>query len=277
MENEAAFQRLRAYIVHLCGIDIPSGKSYLFETRFARMMAENGIHDFEEFYQLILASGGALDQPLINAIATHETQWFRDSAPWNVIEETLLPRWICEIAEGRRNRIRIWFSAVSTGQEAYSTVMCIDRYLRKNHIKEVSLSNFYFFATDISVNAVGIAKKGRYNRISITRGLGGAYRNEYFANDGSVWEIDERIRRAVSFRQLNLLGDYSALGHFDLIFCRYLLIYFPQDIQKKVAYKMHNALTVGGVLFTGNYVMLDLFSPYFDPCHYGNMTYYAKK
>jgi len=141
----------------------------------------------------------------------------------------------------------------------------------------VSLKNFDFFATDISSHVLEIAKKGRYDKISIMRGLNEQYKIDYFLNNGSVWTINPEICNAVKFLKFNLMDDYQVFGLFDIIFCRYVLIYFSDELKTEIAAKMNYSLLDNGVLFTGNYVIYDLFRNNYDAEYYGNMSYYIKK
>lgn len=275
-ENE--FSLLSNYVLQNCGITIPPEKAYLFETRLSTLMLHAGVDSFGAFYDHILSRvDPSLPQKIIDAITTNETLWFRDGMPWRVLEEVLLPNLVSQLLSGKKNRIRIWSAAVSTGQEMYSTVMCVDHYLRKNRVKGVELSDFDFVATDISNRVLGIAKKGRYDRISIMRGLSDDYKARYFAKNNASWDIDPRIREAVQFAHLNLQNSYHTLGVFDIIFCRYVLIYFPDTLKKEIIGKMEKTLVAGGTLFTGNYALYDLLSDHFETNHYENLTYYSKR
>jgi len=275
-ENE--FLLLRDYIRETCGITIPPEKSYLFETRLTKLMLDAGVESFGEFHRYIVSNQDlTLRQKIINAITTNETLWFRDVAPWKVLEEIYLPNFVEELTSGRKKRVRIWCAAVSTGQEVYSTVMCVDDYLNRNCTNGIDLSYFDFFATDISSSVIDIARRGRYDNISIMRGLNDYYRTKYFVKNGSSWDIDPKIHDAVRFENFNLQKSYHKFGLFDIIFCRYVLIYFSDDFKKEVVSKMHHALTDDGVLFTGNYILYDLFKDNFEANHYDNITYYSKK
>ena len=276
--NEREFELLTRYINENSGIVIPPEKSYLIETRLSGMMASLGMEAFGELYDYIVRDKDPiLLKKVINAITTNETMWFRDGAPWKVLEERILPQLVKKLGSGEKNRARMWFSAASTGQEPYSTVMCVDDYLYKNRIWSVTLENFDFIATDISSGVLDTAKKGRYDQISITRGLDEYYKNKYFTKNGPMWELDGKIREAVRFFEFNLQRSFHMLGRFDVIFCRYVMIYFSESTNREIVGKMHNALADGGVLFTGNYVFYELFEGRFDTCHYGNLTYYTKK
>jgi len=123
------FLLMQKYISQRCGILITEDKSYLIEKRLSKLLAQSGSKIFINFYYLLQQRGNEkLAQRVIDAITTNETLWFRDGNPWLTLEDVLLPRYITEIREGRRSRVRIWSAACATGQEPYSTAMCIDRY-----------------------------------------------------------------------------------------------------------------------------------------------------
>ncbi|MCL2741126.1 MAG: protein-glutamate O-methyltransferase CheR [Oscillospiraceae bacterium] len=277
--GDEEFKALQAYVYENSGILIPPEKAYLFQTRLVPLMLKAGAATFGEFVRHVKGgSDEALKEKVIGALTTNETFWFRDSAPWKVLEDRLLPTYVKELAEGSRAQVRIWFAAASTGQEAYSTVMCVDDHLRRCQVGGVSLSDFRFLATDISGGVLELARKGRYDAISMTRGLDGRYRDKYFTQDASAWEIDARVRDAVRFERFNLLDDYRAFGRFDVIFLRYVLIYFPSALKKEIIDRMHGALARKGVLFTGSYALFDYFDEgMYEEGHCGNLTYYTRK
>ena len=275
--SEDEYFLFRDYIADSCGIFIPPEKSYLLETRLIGPMLEVGIESFSEFHKYITSNlGSPIHQKIINSITTNETLWFRDASPWKVIEEEYLPKLVEQLLSGEKKRVRIWCTAVSTGQEAYSTAMCVENYLSMNNIKDIDLSSFDFFATDVSSRVLSVAKRGRYDSISIMRGLSDYYREKYFIKNESVWEIDPKIREAVRFENFNLKDSFKLFGKFDIIFCRYVLIYFTDELKRQIVEKMHDVLTDDGVLFTGNYALFDLFKDMFTVNHYDNMTYYTR-
>ena len=276
--SEYEFMLFSNYIAKISGIVIPPEKAYLVETRLSKLMLDAGADSFVKFYDYVISNADpGMPQKIIDVMAIGETMWFRDAMPWNVLERVKLPTFVEEIASGKKSKIRIWCSAVSTGQEVYSAAMCIDDYLTKNQVQGVDLSNFSFFASDISTRVLDVAKKGRYDKISIMRGLNDYYRTKYFTNNGMAWDIDPKIKDAVQFERFNLQDSYTPFGMFDIIFCRYVLTYFSDEFKKEIAAKMRDSLVDGGLLFTGNYVLYDLFKHDFDSNPYGTSTYFSKK
>ena len=276
--SNAAFGLFKKYIHDKCGINIGEEKAYLIETRLSKLLVDAQVSSFEALYHKIVKEDDAsMAVKVIDAITTNETLWFRDKTPWLILEELLLPKYIEKLRMGEKQRIRIWSAAASTGQEAYSTAMCIDRYLEKNAIKDITLSHFQIIATDISNTVLEIAKKGRYDAVSMIRGMAPEYKDRYFTKQGMAWKIDDKIKNAITFKSFNLQNSFVFLGQFDVIFFRYVLIYFANILREEIFNKLSTTIEKEGTLIIGAseiYHQLDLF---FDMKHHTQGTYYMRR
>jgi len=149
---------------------------------------------------------------------------------------------------------------------------------RRQGIDDIKPSHFEILATDVSNEALQTAISGRYDQISVTRGLADIYRDRYFNRDGRFWTLQEEIKNAVNFRHFNLKDSFVPLGRFDIVFCRYVTIYFYEEFKKLVLDKIASALTTGGVLFLGN---SELFADHWDSFnpqeHKGGIYYRVKE
>ncbi|MBF8982102.1 protein-glutamate O-methyltransferase CheR [Lutibacter sp. B2] len=272
------FTLMKKYIEEKCGISLGEEKAYLIESRLSRLLISSGLSSFSEFYSKIIKQDDKhMTEKIIDAITTNETSWFRDKIPWIILEEVLLPKYINQIRNGEKSKIRIWCAACSTGQEPYSIIMCIDHFLNKNGIKDITLDDFEILATDISSTVLQIAKMGRYDSISIMRGLDQTYKNKYFESQGRVWLIDEKIKNAVRFKAFNLQNSFLLLGKFDIVFCRYVMIYFSKEFKEEIVRKIAYALEDEGLLFIGSSELLNNKDDYFEKNYYQNSPYYRKR
>ncbi len=255
----SGFSSMKKLIEQKCGILIDEEKAYLIESRLSGLLAESGLMSFEEFFEKIsFKNDPEMIERMIDAMTTNETMWFRDRTPWLILERFLLPLYIETLRQGVKSKIRIWSAGCSTGQEPYSIAMYINRFLSCNNIKDISISQFEILATDISRSALDIAEMGRYDNISVMRGLTEEYRDLYFTGSNRLWVINDSIRNAVKFRRFNLQNDFALLGDFDLVFCRYTMIYFSDTFKKEVLYKIHKSLIKNGILIIGSSeLMLD--------------------
>lgn len=106
-------------------------------------------------------------------------------------------------------------------------------------------------ATDISTEMVARARSGIYSQFEVQRGLPVQLLVKYFQQDGDRWQLSEKIRRMVTFREFNLLQDPRALGTFDIVFCRNVLIYFDQETKRKVLEGVSRQIAPDGYLYLG--------------------------
>lgn len=270
-----AFALFQKYIEEHCGIKILDDKEYLIESRLSRFLIQFNLSTFDELYYLLSRQHQpALAEAIIDAITTNETQWFRDKTPWRYLEESLLPRYIKDLREGRRSRVRIWSAACATGQEPYSTAMCIDRYLCRHDIKDITLAHFEILATDISHTVLKLAQLGKYDMISMSRGLEREYRDSYFQQEGRIWRLKPEIQNAVRFRQFNLQHGFTGLGRFDVIFLRYVTIYFSEPFKAQIVKKIARALNPGGVLILGNSEVFLNYADFYQAELFNNINFY---
>ena len=110
--SSTEFKLLRDYIEERCGIALGEEKAYLIETRLTKLMALNGCDDFTQFHRLIKNSNDAtLHDKIIDAMTTNETLWFRDTHPFVILREKILPDLVKELRAGKRQKVRIWSAA----------------------------------------------------------------------------------------------------------------------------------------------------------------------
>lgn len=269
------FILFQKYIEEQCGISIRDDKAYLIESRLSKFLVKFSLESFEELYQMLSQQQNkALAEDVIDALTTNETLWFREKTPWEFMTETLLERYIQEIRQGKRFRVRIWSAACSTGQEPYSIAMCIDTYLERHGIKDITLGHFEILATDISSTVLQMAKRGKYDSISMARGLDPSYRDRYFRQEGRTWALDEKIKNAVQFVQFNLQKSFSNFGKFDLVFCRYVAIYFSESFKKEIFKKISFSLVQDGILILGNSEVFFDYKEDYDVKQYKNTVFY---
>jgi chemotaxis protein methyltransferase CheR len=181
--------------------------------------------------------------PLING----ETFFFRDHGQFDLLRLRILP----ELIERRRSAktLRLWSAGCASGEEAYSLAMLVDMLL-----PERGDWNIFILGSDIDETALVKARLGRYRQWSF-RMVQPALIQRYFRQQGDEWILDERIRRMVTFRAGDLIGDSipaDELGSMDLILCRNVFIYFDSDDVTAVAEKLAAALSEGGYLMTAH-------------------------
>lgn len=272
------FSLMKRYIEDKCGILISEDKAYLIESRLSKLLIDFKCNTFEEFYKLIYENKDeGITERIIDAITTNETLWFRDRKPWDILENVLMPEYVDQLRKNKKDKVRIWSAGCSTGQEPYTVAMIIDNYLSKNNISDVSISQFEIVATDISGSIIELAKAARYDAISIMRGLPEFYKNKYFEKQGRIYILKDNIKKMIKFYKFNLQKSFIFLGNFDLIYCRYVTIYFSDILKDDILKRIGLVLQQNGKLFLGSSEIYFNFNVYYDKKDYMGSVYYEVK
>jgi chemotaxis protein methyltransferase CheR len=242
------FDQFRVFLEKACGILLGDNKQYLVASRLNKLMETQGIKSLGELVQRIQSQPrSGLREQVVDAMTTNETLWFRDSYPFEVLKNKVLPE---AIKASPNQRLRIWSAACSSGQEPYSLSMSLDEFERGN---SGSLkAGVQIVATDLSGLMLNNCKTGEYDSLAIARGLSPERLQRYFDPKGAGrYAIKAPIRSRVEFRSFNLLDSYASLGKFDVVFCRNVLIYFSAQVKKDILTRIHGTLKRGGYLFLG--------------------------
>ena len=275
MITATEFKLLRGYIAEHCGIALGDEKSYLVDTRLCELLQETGCVDFGALYRLAVHdSSHQLRNRIMDAMTTNETLWFRDGHPFTILKEKLIPQLVEQLRSGARSRIRIWSAACSTGQEPYSIAMVARdlcrtvRGLRPEHVE--------ILASDISPTALSIAQTGRYDENSWKRGLPEEFGQRYFRQDGQTRVVDDEIKRMVTFQKFNLQDAPDTLGRFDIIFCRYVAIYFSDDFRRILYARLARTMEPNGYLLISAVENLRGVCAAFEPLEHASGIYYRR-
>jgi chemotaxis protein methyltransferase CheR len=249
----SSFNCLAALLYAGSGLVIGQDKTYLLETRLGPVLKQHGLTDLDALAARIRpvapGAGGTmsvsgLEQDVIEAMTTNESLFFRDDKPFTHFRTHALPRLLS--ARAPTSKIRLWSAAASSGQEAYSLAMTLIE-MRAS----VGARTFEIVGTDIARDQLARAQEGVYSQFEVQRGLPIQHLVKYFAKDGLNWRLIPEVRAMVQFRVWNLLSDLRALGQFDIVFCRNVLIYFDQPTKTRVLEAIARQMPSDGLLYLG--------------------------
>ncbi len=219
------------------------------------------------------------DRKYIEILASHltigETYFFREQDTFRALEERIIPELVAS-RHGNDRRLRIWSAGCSTGEEAYSIAILLNRMIP--HIREWNIA---ILATDINPGFLSRASEGKYTEWSF-RGTPAWVREDYFRQRGQkYWEILPSVNKMVTFSYLNLVEDvYPSLlnntNAMDIIFCRNVLMYFSPHIVNKVIKGLNNSLINGGWLFLSPTDAIRPLPEELLPVHFPEFTIYRK-
>lgn len=241
------FEFFTTLVERVSGISYKEGKEYLLESRLNELALSLGFKSIKDLYELVKKKPEyKIISEIVDALTTNETYFLRDPHVFESIRNHVIPELLKK--REREKKISIWSAACSTGQEPYSVGMLIHEHFN-SYLKSYA---FEIYASDISKKSVEKAKTGIYNQIEVNRGLPVTFLIKYFKQEGAHWRIDDKIKNMVKFDVLNLLEISQKLRNsFDLILCRYVLIYFSDQTKQKVFRDIWNFLKPGGYLILG--------------------------
>ena len=243
--TDADFDYLRAFLKTRSGLALTPEKRYLVDSRLTPVCKRFSLSTLRDLVGCLrLGADGAIERAVIEAMTTNETFFFRDRAPFDLFRDVLLPRLLAARATTRR--LRIWCAAASTGQEPYSLAMLLQEAAPRLAGWKVEI-----VATDLSTEVLEKAKLGLYSHFEVQRGLPVQLMVKHFEAVGEQWRISAGIRAMVDYRQLNLLHGFEALGTFDVIYCRNVLIYFDAPTKGEVLCRLAAALAPDGAVLLG--------------------------
>ena len=241
----AGFAGLQRFLREASGLSLDDDKRYLIEDRLRPILRDAKLSGLDDLSRSLHANARSdLARSVAEALTINETSFFRDKALFRTVADQLLPRLIAARAD--RRRLRIWCAGCSTGQEPYSVAMLIDEHMRRLSGWQIEI-----VATDLSRTVIQAARQGRYSQFEVQRGLPVTLLLRYFQRSGESWQISDYLRAKIAFSTLNLMEGFEALGRFDVVFCRNVLIYFDATTKARVLGHLSDALEDDGVLVLG--------------------------
>lgn len=232
------YEALKQSILELTKIDLNSYKERQMKRRIDALIAKYGIRSYSEYVSKLKTDRIAFDE-FINYITINVSEFYRNPEQWTLLEKEIFPYLFNNFGKD----LKIWSAACSTGDEPYSLVMLLSKFIPLSRIK--------IYATDIDLTVMEKAKAGLYN-IKSLKDLPEEYLNKYFKliND-KTYQISDEIKSCVTFKKHDLLKDPYPSGY-DLIVCRNVLIYFTDEAKNNIYANFHSSLKKDGLLFVGS-------------------------
>ena len=253
VEGEFAFTaddfRQIAQILHAhAGIALHEGKAALVYSRLAKRLRTLGLRSFREYCALI-AGQEEIDerQAMMAALTTNVTRFFREPHHFDHLRDKVMPALAARARAG--GRVRLWSAACSNGQEPYSMALTV-----LSALPDAADLDVRILATDIDPNMVAEGRAGEY-RAELIEPVPPALRQKWFRKtrgEAGSYTVADELSRLVSFRELNLIGDWPMKGTFDVIFCRNVVIYFDDATQEQVWSRFLPYMAKGATLYIGH-------------------------
>lgn len=234
MDNYEGF---KAKVLSMTKIDLSSYKEKQMRRRIDSLVSRNNCKSYDEYVDLLKKDTAVFDE-FINFLTINVSEFYRNPDQWELLHNEYFPYLMGKFGK----KLKIWSAACSTGDEPYSLVMALSRF--------VPLSDIHIIATDIDKQVIAQAKTGLYSEKSI-KNVPDDLKNKYFTKVGSSYQISDDIKRCVEFKTHDLLRD-PYLKDMDMIVCRNVLIYFTEEAKEDIYRKFYAALKDKAILFIGS-------------------------
>jgi chemotaxis protein methyltransferase CheR len=243
--SDEDFQALRRLVREVTGISLSEQKRELVYGRLARRLRALNLRSFREYRTLLSQDDGRELVQLCNAITTNLTAFFREPHHFEHLRR--------EVAQWGQasKRLRVWSAGCSSGEEPYSIAITVTEAL-----PDIAERDAKILATDLDTNMVSTAQDGIYPAASLDDMPKGR-RVRFFertsrGRESASISVAQPVRRLITFKQLNLIGEWPMKGPFDAIFCRNVMIYFDGPTKANLVKRFVNLLKPGGFLYIGH-------------------------
>lgn len=244
--SDRDFKRLAKFAHAEFGITLSIAKKPLVFSRLNKRLVASGATSFSNYLDRLESNSLALERAeLVSALTTNVTSFFREKHHFDTLANEALPS--LQKLKERSSKLRIWSAGCSSGQEPYSIAMSV-----LSHFPEYEQSDFKILATDIDPKVIKAAKSGKYNMDLITSIPPFAQREWIKKGDKDEVNIDDSLKKYITFAELNLIKSWPMRGPFDIIFCRNVAIYFETTTQQVLWKRFVDLLHPGGYLFIGH-------------------------
>ena len=246
-------EKVKKLLYSLTGITLADNKDIMISNRIDKLKRNcNYNGDVVDLLKSI-EQGNHLTE-FINSFTTNKTHFFREDFHFLDLKDRVLPMFA-----NNGNKIQMYCSASSTGEEPYSMAMSV--FEAKNELnKNISAS---IIATDIDTNVLEYAANGIYRFSKSSKEFPSWIKpQKYFkrrvqknlAGEEVLIKVNDELKRMITFQVMNLNDNtYPFSSHqFDVIFCRNVLIYFSSEDQNKILKKLFKHLKIGGTLYLGH-------------------------
>jgi chemotaxis protein methyltransferase CheR len=216
--------------------------------RLSKRLRSLGLSRFSDYRRLLENDPSSEMEHFSNAITTNLTAFFRERHHFDYMTQELIP--VLMDRYRTKRRLRIWSAGCSTGEEPYSLAITL-----RECIPNIDSMDIRILASDLDSNVIRAATSGIYSESRI-EGLSTEQQKRWFrkgsgSNQGNV-QVSDDLKKIISFNQLNLIHEWPMRGHFDLIFCRNVVIYFDKSTKGILFDRFADSLQAESTLFMGH-------------------------
>jgi chemotaxis protein methyltransferase CheR len=269
LEEPGAYQSLQMVLQNEFGIVIGEERENTITAKLKPVISEFSLDSLQALVSEMQNKGSSkIKNGVLQAITSHEDAWFEPDELFNLLDDYLLP----DMLKPGRDSYRIWVIGCNTGQLPYSLAMKIHQAGKQaNAATSVTIE-----ATDISEVAVNRAARGVFEEASM-EGMVDPLKKKYMDQQSGQWRVIDDIKSMINFSTCNLLEDFEDKGHFDLIICLDVLLYFSVPVKAQLLESFSTLLDPSGILIAGMTEPVLPLNSNFDMVRHEDGIFYRQK
>ena len=274
--SDEEFVQLRDFIYQQFGIFIAENRKYLVENRLSGRLKQLNLKTYGDYYHYLRFDPNAKAElsKLAEVVTTNETSFYRNPPQLQIFQEKVLRTMLEDARKKGRKFLRIWSAGCSTGEEPYTLAIILLEELKA----EIGAWDIKIMANDLSEAVLAAARRGLYSEYAL-RTTPPDIIARHFTKNESVYQVSTRVKQLVSFGQINLNDKFSVkrVERSHIIFCRNVIIYFDDDMKKRVISAFYDNLLPEGYLIIGHSESLHNISRTFKPEYHPGTIIYKKQ
>lgn len=247
--SDSEFDDVRAAIKEHTGISMGDSKRQLIYRRLAGRLKTRNCNSFNDYLALLKSGDRDELEYFSNAVTTNVTSFFREGHHFQYLMKTIVPS-VVEKNRDSNKRLRVWSAGCSSGEEPYSLAMSL-----YDAIPDISQWDARILATDLDTDVLNFARAGKYTKQRV-KDIPETKLTQWFdenaEDDERFYQANNKLKKLITFNQLNLMGAWPMKGPFDVIFCRNVIIYFDKPTQRVLVDRYAELLSDNGYLLLGH-------------------------
>ncbi len=247
--SDQEFDEIRVVIKELTGINMGASKRHLIYRRLRGRLKATGIATLRGYLDYLEQADPKEVEAFCNVVTTNLTAFFREGHHFDYLANTIIPENAARQGSSDK-RLRIWSAGCSTGEEPYSIAITVNESLRNLASWDAKI-----LCTDLDTAVLETCRAGVYALERAEKIPPHQLRRWFRKGRGEGSEL-VKVRTALqdltTFKQLNLMDDWTMKGCFDVIFCSNVMIYFDKPTQRVLIERFANILAEGGYLILGH-------------------------
>ena len=286
--TEPELKLLQTLVYQECGMFFDERRIHFLQDRLQRRLRATGLDSFYNYYRLLTSRDGKAElSALLENLTVNETSFFRNKPQLDLFGKQTLEEVLSRKQSRRDWSLRVWSAGCSTGQEPYTIAMLIADALAYYYLRNplpVEMPSpkplipppwrVEILASDISYSVLRLGQEGVYPENHLEP-VDYSYRLRYFDKVGDRYAVKKTLKDLVHFDFHNLKTEFLPQRN-DIIFCRNVMIYFDEEMQKRLIEKFYRCLNPEGYLFVGHAESLFGLTDKFRMIHVNNGTAYQR-